>query len=57
MKPYDSPKNRQLDVKDINTIDVRRRHLYKRIVDPLDPIYRLPTLQKSQSRVIGPIEG
>ena len=48
---------RSLHVKDINKMDSRNKYLYKRQVDPLNPLYVLPSVNLHTNRVIGPIEG
>ena len=45
----------RLDVNDINAKDLRTKNLYKRNVDPLDPIYQLGG-NLNGPNTIGPIE-
>ena len=47
-------------VKDINQMDDKKKFMYRRIVNPLNPTYMLPNVQNetgSSGRTIGPIEG
>lgn len=34
--------NQTLDVQDINKVNLKAKNLYKRSVDPLDPVYQMP---------------
>ena len=47
----------RMHVKDINQMDNKKKFLYKRTVDPLNPTYKLPEVGNDNSRMIGPIDG
>ena len=48
----------RMHVKDINLMDNKKKFLYKRTVDPLNPTYKLPDVPFNDSmRMIGPIDG
>ena len=47
----------RMHVKDINQMDNKKKFLYKRTVDPLNPTYKLPEVGNDSSRMIGPIDG
>lgn len=46
----------RMQVQDINTMDNKKKNLYKREVDPLNPTYMLPEVSMHQARLIGPID-
>ena len=52
----DARPNSHLHVKDINSMDNKRKFLYQRQGNPLNPSYKLPSLENDQQKVIGPIE-
>ena len=48
----------RMHVKDINLMDNKKKFLYKRTVDPLNPTYKLQDVPFNVSqRIIGPIDG
>lgn len=46
----------RMHVKDINLMDNKKKFLYRREVNPLEPRYKLPSYSQAPSREIGPIE-
>lgn len=53
-----APESR-MHVKDINLMDNKKKYLYRRTVDPLNPTYVLPNVNDNENynRIIGPIDG
>ena len=44
-------------VKDINSMDSKKKFLYRRQVDPLNPTYVMPSVNSNLTQLIGPIDG